>query len=315
MMKLTAGFNSADDYIACVKAGADELFCGYVPSEWDERFGMNSSMNRREVHCCNVQLGSESELQALSMMIKDYSVPVALTLNAIHYTPNQYPFLAETMQHCSELGFRDYIVADDGLLVYLSQCGLTNGIRIHISGEYGEVNPIAVQMLKEQGAKRIIFSRHNTPDEMRKCIAADGEGEYEAFLLNEKCHFHGAFCNSIHCDEMPPLCHVPYRLVPADDADENRTGPDCIFSCAEPIKNVPGVTGCGFCALWKLREAGVTHLKIVGRGNYTEDILNDLKTARAVLQLLEESSAETEYLLRLKQDIFPMGCSRNCYYL
>ena len=32
-MKITAGLGSVDDYIRYVKAGADELFCGYVPFE------------------------------------------------------------------------------------------------------------------------------------------------------------------------------------------------------------------------------------------------------------------------------------------
>lgn len=28
-----------------------------------------------------------------------------------------------------------------------------------------------------------------------------------------------------------------------------------------------GETGCGLCRLYQLREAGITHLKLVGRGN------------------------------------------------
>ena len=36
--------------------------------------------------------------------------------------------------------------------------------------------------------------------------------EYEAFILNELCHFSGAFCNSLHCDELTHLCRVPYEL-------------------------------------------------------------------------------------------------------
>ena len=28
-----------------------------------------------------------------------------------------------------------------------------------------------------------------------------------------------------------------------------------------------GETGCGLCALYRLRKAGITHLKLVGRGN------------------------------------------------
>ena len=33
-MKIIAGLGSVDEYIPYVQAGADELFCGYVPYNW-----------------------------------------------------------------------------------------------------------------------------------------------------------------------------------------------------------------------------------------------------------------------------------------
>ncbi|MFQ8776683.1 MAG: hypothetical protein ACLR78_03340 [Roseburia sp.] len=39
-----------------------------------------------------------------------------------------------------------------------------------------------------------------------------GVYEFEAFALNELCQFSGAFCNSLHCDEMGHLCRVPYKI-------------------------------------------------------------------------------------------------------
>ena len=43
--------------------------------------------------------------------------------------------------------------------------------------------------------------------------------EYEAFALNELCHFTGAFCSSLHCDELAPACRLPYRLIRTEQAD------------------------------------------------------------------------------------------------
>lgn len=48
-MKITAGLGSVDDYVRYVKAGADELFCGYVPFSWAEKYGTVMALNRREV--------------------------------------------------------------------------------------------------------------------------------------------------------------------------------------------------------------------------------------------------------------------------
>ena len=38
-MKIVAGMGSIDDYIRLVKAGADEVFCGYVPASEEFRVG------------------------------------------------------------------------------------------------------------------------------------------------------------------------------------------------------------------------------------------------------------------------------------
>ena len=38
-MKIVAGLGSVDEYIPYVLAGADELFCGYVPYNWTKKYG------------------------------------------------------------------------------------------------------------------------------------------------------------------------------------------------------------------------------------------------------------------------------------
>lgn len=64
-MKITSGLGSIDDYPRYVRAGADELFCGYVPFSWSEKYGTVLPLNRREVLNYNVQIGSFSELEIL----------------------------------------------------------------------------------------------------------------------------------------------------------------------------------------------------------------------------------------------------------
>ena len=48
-MKIVAGLGSVDEYIRFCKAGADELFAGYVPYEWNKKYGTVLPLNRREV--------------------------------------------------------------------------------------------------------------------------------------------------------------------------------------------------------------------------------------------------------------------------
>ena len=99
--------------------------------------------------------------------------------------------------------------------------------------------------------------------------------EFEAFVLNEMCQFTGAY------DESGYLC---------------------------------GETGCGLCALYQLKQAGITHLKLVGRGNYVDHMEKDIRNLRKALEILDAAENEREFKCTLKRIVFPAGCSERCYY-
>ena len=217
-MKITAGLGSIDEYEQFVHAGADEFFCGYVPYEWTKKYGTVMPLNRREVLSYNVQIGSLGELEILAAMVKEYGKPVHLTFNALYYIPEQYPEIAEMIKKCMRIGFDSYIIADPALILYLRKQHID--CEIHLSGETAEVNTGMVDIFQQMKLKRVIFHRKNTIEDMKSVIThvrrqnvGDTEGkrdvrplqsrlEFEAFALNELCQFTGAFCNSLHCDEM-----------------------------------------------------------------------------------------------------------------
>ena len=323
-MKIVAGLGSVDEYIRYCEAGADEFFCGYVPYKWTKKYGTMMALNRREVLCCNVQIGGEEELEILASMIHVYQKPVHLTFNSLYYLPEQYPLIGQMISNCLEMGFRSYIIADPALILYLREQKIS--CNIHLSGECAEINSLFLAQIAEFDIRRVIFHRKNSIAQMRACIVkCRGEiPEYEAFFLNEMCHFTGAYCNSFHCDEFAHLCHVPYELGNIDGrkksslaAAEEMPGL-CVET--EPDGYVTGATGCGLCALYDLKKAGVTHLKIVGRGNYAEYAKRDIMQARRALRILAEvESMETgqaaRYQKRVRTELFRGGCTKNCYYL
>ena len=70
-----------------------------------------------------------------------------------------------------------------------------------------------LKTFEKRNLKRLIFHRKNSIEDMGSIISKAGQTtEFEAFALNEMCQFTGAFCNSLHCDEMCHLCLVPYEL-------------------------------------------------------------------------------------------------------
>ena len=366
-MKIVAGLGSLDEYIRYAEAGADEFFCGYVPYSWSKKYGTVLPLNRREVLCYNVQLGAFSELEILSEMVKKYGKPVHLTFNSLYYIPEQYPEIARIISRCMEIGFHSYIIADPALIVYLRENNVN--CEIHLSGECGEINSQMVASLGKMRLKRVIFHRKNTFEDMKAvvdkcgnkelesitdvekltgwnpvtgCVLNSKENEaeaekipeFEAFILNEMCQFTGAFCNSLHCDELGYLCRVPYQLgtlktedasnkifhhiIPgerqlSDDfaADDLTASTDFSY---DSTGYLCGETGCGLCALYQLKKAGITHLKLVGRGNYTDYMEKDIRNLRAALEILDQSVNEIDFKRQIKNQIFPNGCSGNCYY-
>ncbi len=324
-MKIVAGLGSIDEYETFVKAGADEFFCGYVPFSWAEKYGVIHPLNRREVLFYNVQIGSMSELQILKKMVDYYGKPVTLTFNSIYYTGEQYPVIAEIITQCMAAGFENFIIADPALMLYLRQQKINCGI--HLSGETAEVNRGMLEQMLPFGIRRVIFHRKNSLEDMQSCIKeADFPHEYEAFILNELCHFSGAFCNSLHCDELTHLCRVPYELGNLHKKEETDAAQKDVAETdriqGKEGKGLPldedgyltGSTGCGLCALYRMKQVGITHLKLVGRGNYTDFMEKDIRQLRKALDILENSDSEAQYQKKMKASLFPDGCSQNCYY-
>lgn len=332
-MKLTVGLGSVDEYIRFSEAGADEFFCGYVPYSWTQKYDTMMPLNRREVLCSNVQLGAFSELEILASMIRDYQRPVHLTFNSLFYLPEQHPEIAKIMKACMCLGFQSYIIADPALILYLREHNID--CEIHLSGETGEVNSRMVDFFQQFSLKRVIFHRKNSFDDMKAVINAEkshgglrSRTEFEAFILNEMCQFTGAFCNSLHCDELGHLCRIPYWLEPlresCDDSSLRQLRPSVPAASSQtdvpndsdlPDGYLCGATGCGLCALYRLREIGITHLKLVGRGNYTDFMEQDIRMLRQALAILETSASEKDFQLNMREQLFPQGCSSHCYYL
>ena len=266
-----------------------------------------------------------SELQILKKMVDYYGKPVELTFNSIYYTGEQYPVIAEIITQCMAAGFENFIIADPALMLYLRQQKINCGI--HLSGETAEVNRGMLEQMLPFGIRRVIFHRKNSLEDMQSCIKeADFPHEYESFILNELCHFSGAFCNSLHCDELTHLCRVPYELGNLHKKEETDAAQKDVAETdriqGKEGKGLPldedgyltGSTGCGLCALYRMKQVGITHLKLVGRGNYTDFMEKDIRQLRKALDILENSDSEAQYQKKMKASLFPDGCSQNCYY-
>lgn len=332
-MKIVAGMGSIDDYERLVRAGADEVFCGYVTYEWNKKYGNLFPLNRREVLYYNVQINSLSDMKILKRMVDRYKVPVSITFNYLYYLEEQYEMIAKMIKDLIHIGFNDFIIADIGLILYLMEKNIK--CSIHLSGESAEINRLSIEFFNKFNISRYIFHRKNSIEDMKSCIASNKVKNlhYEAFILNERCHYTGAFCNSLHCDEMTHLCKIPYRIAKMneqanyfetvdrrfklyyDQLDENILE-ECDTENEEKQEDAYrlGSTGCGLCSLKRLQNAGVTHLKVVGRGNFINFMEQDVQNLKKAISMLDDTKDSGVYEKRVKDQLFHGKCSGECYY-
>ena len=92
-MKIVAGIGGIEEYIPMVEAGADEVFCGFVPFEWNNWYGNIIPLNRREVLYYNIQISSYVDMKILKKMVEKYKVPVSIAFNSLFYLEEQYPLI------------------------------------------------------------------------------------------------------------------------------------------------------------------------------------------------------------------------------
>ena len=348
-MKIVAGLGCIDDYIRLVKAGADEVFVGFVPYEWNEKYGTLFPLNRREVLYYNVQINSFEDMKILKKMVNVYKVPVTITFNYLYYLPQQYSLIEKIMRDLIEIGFDEFIIADIALLKYMKEKNIK--CKIHLSGECAEINRFSIDFLNQFNIVRYIFHRKNTIGDMKSCIQANKikNLEYEAFILNERCHYTGAFCSSLHCDELSHICQLQYKMSKINKHSNHFTNVDeeldkyckdmkeCTYEEKETDEDenssyIIGDTGCGICALKRLKDAGVTQLKVVGRGKSIDNMEQDVSGLRKALDMLKlidskkdsinfvdnvidnNKQSNTIFENKIKEELFQGKCSNECYY-
>lgn len=316
-MKIVAGLGCIDDYVRLVKAGADEVFCGYVPNSWNKKYGSLFPLNRREVLFYNVNIGPLEDMKILKRMVNKYKVPVTITFNYLYYLEEQYPLIEKIITDLINVGFNEFIIADIGLLLYLKERKIE--CIIHLSGETAEINSLSIDFFNQFNISRYIFHRKNTIEDMKSCINNNKVKnlEYESFCLNERCHYTGAFCNSLHCDEMSHLCMMFYDFA---KVDKNSNHFELINDKMDELDinsndYLPGKSGCGICALQKLKQAGITHLKVVGRGNSIDNMEKDVAYLRKAINILENIKNNQDYEKIVRKELFNNKCSKECYYL
>jgi len=312
-VKIISPIDNRAEVEPLLEAGADELYGGYVPPEWRQRFSGLASINQRTFEAA--QIDSLDDLRAIVDSAHSAGVPFSLTLNAPFYSDDQLPLIVDFVGEMCQLGVDGVILADIALLRSLK--GLFAGLELHASTLAHLGNSGAVRKFVDEGISRVIFPRHIPVAEMKSMMQHFPDIVFDAFLLVGKCPNTEGLCSFHHSssDRVWP-CEIPYRIEPEGEM------PSPELLAAIERQNSWSQTnrrhGCGLCAIPALIEARLSGAKLVGRGAPTPQKVNNVVLVRDFIGL---AASEPDFDRYRQQAIaahkkrFGSPCSPNvCYY-
>jgi len=291
-VRILSPVDNLDEAGRLVEAGADELYGGYVSPAWRRKYSMLGSANQR--YFPSAQIKDRRELKGIIKAAHSGGARFYLTLNAPYYTAAQYDDLVSEAAEMSGLGVDAFIVSDIGLILRLNTA--VPAAPVHLSTLQGVFNSKAAAFFAGLGVKRIVFPRELTVAEMAGVVKNNPGIEFDSFIMVGKCPNVEGFCTFTHNNpELIWPCEEPYG--------RNAEGPDAagIVEAQAGWSRVNRRAACGLCALPGLVGAGVTALKLVGRGGPAAMKLRVINAVRDALTHCGSGMPEPEYRARMKE--------------
>jgi hypothetical protein len=296
-MKIFTPIFAQEEVVPLARAGATEFYCGIVPTEWRQRYGFAICPNRRELARANLQ--SYEELAAIVDQSHALGITVHVTLNARYYTESMLQLVRPMLLRLPEVGVDAVIVADVGLLLLLGQLDL--GLGIDVSSVGMAYNQEAVAFFRDLGARRILFPRETTTEEMGQIARAFPDLQYESFMFLGGCFFAEAFCTTAYHQDRPFFCRMLLDDGHCAPLNGSRRAHDLAVSGNETLRYLSSRTfagnadlavegtraGCGLCSIRALRRAGVSSLKLVGRTQMIEHRIFNIRLIQEAIALAE----------------------------
>lgn len=312
-MRIVSPVDNLAEALPLLVAGADELYGGYVPPGWNERFSTLASINQRTF--AGAQLESAQELATIVALCRERGKRFSLTLNAPYYTDAQLPMILEVVEQAVAAGVDGIILADPGMLRILKR--RYPEVEYHASTLAHLMNSSSIAFYRQFGISRAILPRHLSIAEMEAIVLASPGVACDAFLLVGKCPNTEGLCTFHHSspDKIWP-CEIPYQIEALNPP------PTALLQDAMARQGSWSQSdrrhGCGLCAIPDLGRIGIDGLKLVGRGAPAARKIAHVRLVRQMLELAKEEQDFTLYrqkAIAAHQRNFGADCSRNvCYY-
>lgn len=334
-MKIKSPLTNKKEVKPLCEAGADEFFCGIEPYIWRKRY-RDFCINQRSTGANFTKL---ADLETAVQIARQYKTKVHVAVNAFFYLEEQYKMAERIIKDVLDIGADGIIFADPGLLSIIDKNLLKNKA-IVIGCDATIFNSAGIKFYKNLGATRIVFPRSITVREMEEVVKCDSPMQYEVFIIHDLCFFEDGFC--AYCKEQAgnvkkegrgrrnvylftasrlPVrgfgggCRTSFRRQKISLKSNKQIGTTRSFS----FWMKKHIEGCGACAIYDLKNIGITCLKVLDRSLPTEEKVKVTEFIRKSLDLLGNNNiTKADYIDKCKslfKKTFKVRCNRyDCYY-
>jgi len=315
-MKVAAPLCSADEVVALVRAGADELFCGVLGQDRAPGFFPNA----RDYASAN--LASFAELERTVASARPLGVPVVFCANRSQGGVQTQWLKADILRAC-EAGAAGVIIADPTLLPWAARH--VQGRTLIASTMTAALNSRALEFLARAGAGRVVLERQLTLSEI-EALAAHARViglDLEVIVNNQGCvHVNGS------CDyhewlpaklspeareaprgprAMPCRTPLPLKIWTKAGDSYRQTGLQPDYAPAARSSDV-----CAACSLLRLRAAGVAYAKVVHRHFPLAQKVQAVSMTKEYLTLLENGRIGSGEHISAGRRLFQKHYGRDC---
>ncbi len=314
-MHILSPVDSPAEAARLASLGARELYGGYLDPDWERRFTLAASANRRSFP--EAQIRGETQLRGVVRACHREGASFLLTANSPFYTAEQFGPLLDTVAMAVDAGVDGIIAADIGLILEARR--RWPGVPVHLSSLAEVTNGEAAAFYGDLGVGRITLPRHLSLREIEGIVTGSPGVEFDVFVLYGQCPNAEGFCTFSH-DHPRRIwpCVQNYRI----SRGGNRRGGKAKAHplCGQMLwGGINRGEACGLCALWDLGRIGITGLKVVGRGTSSGRKEWAVGTLSRLLGLLEGQPTSREEFLRAARaayrERFTRGCRpTHCYF-
>ena len=333
-MNILVPIQNKDDVAPLALAGANEIYCGYVPKWWISEFNSPETINKYATAPCSINnrnalksnFTNINELAESVRIAKEMGITLYLTMNSKCFPDMAFEFLVRWLDEITSIGVNKLIVSDFGLISWLNESYPQFTLSISCLSQITNIESIRF-CLEFENVERIVFPRHISVNEVIELAKEFPKVEFEFFGLSNKCQYDDGYCRGIH--DFFPVCKDIWKNdFYSSNGNISYDEQEMLINTSERFNRwaigYPNSMPCGYrwngvaCSLCAINDLisfpNIVAVKLAGRGYELSERVEQVKIAKDIIYQATQGSSITasKQMVRDFFGIQDFCCGTNC---